>query len=348
MDTAGLAHVRQEITARLTEGRLTKVSNLALLICSPIGTVPKPHSTSFRTIHHLSHPCRPGLKLPSVNTGIQLAFVSLQYKSLRPLIDFVCTSPGCWLWKGDLQDAFRNIVTCLSDARLLGFTFDSVSYRENALTFGGKSSPWLFNLYAEMVHWIVSSCLPPGLPLNHYLDNFFRVVPAGEDSSRPVRLLALTCKALGLALSPSKTFFSTKKLEVLGIEIDTEALTIGITDTHRSSFLCTIQDLLQSNRVSLLQLQHISGLLQFVTQMAPLGRAYLGRLYAALRLAHCSPLSQLRLPQPALAELRWWCQLLSRWNGLSLLLPSPLCVAPVWIDTCPRGLGGLSWCSGAS
>ncbi|SYW78123.1 uncharacterized protein UBRO2_02315 [Ustilago bromivora] len=226
-----------------------------------------------------------------------------QYESLQPLIDFVRTSPGCWLWKGDLRDAFRHVVTCLSDARLLGFTFDGVSYRENALTFGGKSSPWLFNLYAEMVHWIVSSCLPPGLPLNHYLDDFFGAVPAGEDSSRPVRLLALTCKALGLDLSPSKTFFGTKKLEVLGIEINTEALTIRITDTHRSSILCTIQDLLQSNRVSLLQLQRISGLLQFVTQVAPLGRAYLGRLYAALRRAHRSPLSQLRLPQPALAEL---------------------------------------------
>ncbi|SAM85244.1 uncharacterized protein UBRO_20884 [Ustilago bromivora] len=236
-----------------------------------------------------------------------------QYESLQPLIDFVRTSPGCWLWKGDLRDAFRHVVTCLSDARLLGFTFDGVSYRENALTFGGKSSPWLFNLYAEMVHWIVSSCLPPGLPLNHYLDDFFGAVPAGEDSSRPVRLLALTCKALGLDLSPSKTFFGTKKLEVLGIEINTEALTIRITDTHRSSILCTIQDLLQSNRVSLLQLQRISGLLQFVTQVAPLGRAYLGRLH---------------------------------WNGLSLLLPSPLRAAHIWTDACPRGLGGYLGAAG--
>ncbi|SYW83693.1 uncharacterized protein UHO2_06889 [Ustilago hordei] len=225
------AKVCHQLLGGITHGgRLTRVTDPTPLICSPIGMVPKPHSSGFHTIHHLSHPCCPGSKLPSVNASIQLAFVSL------------------WL---------------------LGFTFDGMSYHENALTFGGKSSSWLFNLYAKMVHWIVSSCLPPGLPLNHYLDDFFGAVPAGGDSSRPVCLLALTCKALGLDLSPSKTFFSSKKLEVLGIEINTEALTIGITDMRRSSILRTIQDLLQSSQVSLLQLQRISSLLQFVTQVAP-------------------------------------------------------------------------------
>ena len=129
----------------------------------------------------------------------------------------------------------------------------------------------------------VSSCLPPSLPLNHYLDNFFRVVPADVDSSYPVHLLALSCKALGLNLSPSKTFYDTTKLEILGIKVDTEALMLGITDTCRSSILGTIESLLLSQCISLLQLQHISGLLQFVTQVAPLSCAHLGQLHITLR-----------------------------------------------------------------
>ncbi|SPC66991.1 uncharacterized protein UHOD_11451 [Ustilago sp. UG-2017b] len=306
MDAVGFAHICREISTQLTEGRLTVVNGSTLLICSPVSTIPKPHSDKLRTIHRLSHPRRPGSQLPSINAGIQPAFVTLQYESLQHLVEFIHTSPGCWLWKGDFQDTFHHIVTCLHNARLLGFSFDGVSYRKNALTFRGKSSPWLFNLYSEMVHWIVSSCLPSSLPLSHYLNDFFGTVLAGEDSSHPVRMLTIACKALGLNLSPSKTFFGTTKLEILGIEVDTEALTLGITNQRRSSILHTIEALLQPGRVSLLQLQHISGLLRFVTQVAPLGCVHLGHLYAALCHAHRSPLSLLRLPNPAAAELRWW------------------------------------------
>ncbi|SOV04523.1 uncharacterized protein UDID_17109 [Ustilago sp. UG-2017a] len=300
MDAVGFAHICHEISTQLAEGRLTVVNDSTLLICSPVSTIPKPHSDKLRTIHHLSHPRLPGSQLPSVNAGIQPAFVTLQYESLQPLVE------------------------------LLGFSFDGVSYHKNALTFRGKSSPWLFNLYSEMVHWIASSCLPSSLPLSHYLDDFFGTVLAGEDSSHPVRMLTIACKALGLNLSPSKTFFGTTKLENLGIEVDTKALTLGITNQRRSSILHTIEALLQPGRVSLLQLQHISGLLRFVTQVAPLGCVHLGHLYAALRRAHRSPLSLLRLPNPAAAELR----------GLSLILPSPLHAAHIWTDACPWGLGG--------
>ncbi|KAJ1037615.1 hypothetical protein NDA14_007815 [Ustilago hordei] len=163
MDAAGLAHICHKIHTQLAEGCLTVVYDPTLLVCSPVGTVPKLHSDKLRTIHHLSHPCCPGPQLPSVNAGIQPAFMALQYESLQPLVEFIQTSSGCWLWKSDLQDAFRHIVTCLYDARLLGLSFDGVSYHKNVLTFGGKSSPWLFNLYAEMVHWVVSSCLPSSL-----------------------------------------------------------------------------------------------------------------------------------------------------------------------------------------
>lgn len=338
MDQAGIDHVRMEIQARLQEGRLTVVSDPSLLVCSPIGTVPKPHSSKLLTIHHLSHPRKHG-QLPSVNAGISDDFVSLQYETLWPLIDFVRTSPGCLLWKADLQDAFRHIVTCLQDARLLGFMFDNVAYQENALRFGGKSLPWLFNIFAEMLHWTAQTCT--NLPLYHYLDDFFGAVPPGNNNPfLPVRLLALACKALGFNLSFQKTFAGVTRLEILGIEIDTVEQTIGITDTRRKAIVAVCDHLIAAERVTLLQLQKISGLLQFVTQVAPHARASLGRIYSALKRAHRSPYSALRLPKPALAELAWWRNLLSEWCGSSILLQSPLHAAHIWTDACPRGLGG--------
>ncbi|SPO19921.1 uncharacterized protein UTRI_10013 [Ustilago trichophora] len=340
MDEAGIAHIRQETQQRLAEGRLTIVTDPSLLVCSPVGTVPKPHSSKLRTIHHLSHPRRHSpSQLPSVNDGIKPEFIHLQYETLQPLLEFVVMHPGCHLWKGNLRDAFRHIVTTRGDARLLGFSFDGVAYQENALTFGGKSSPWLFNFFAEMVHWLVSSCTPH--PVFHYLDDFFGAVPANADNTcLPAQFLSLACKSLGFSLAREKTSFCVTKLEILGIEVDTVSQTVSITDTRRARILATCKSLLASPRVSLLHLQQIAGLLQFVSQVAPLGKVYIGRIYAALRRAHRSPLSQLRLSKPATSELRWWRDLLSGWCGSTILAHSPLIAVHMWTDACPRALGG--------
>ncbi|KAJ1583694.1 hypothetical protein NDA15_005987 [Ustilago hordei] len=148
------------------------------------------------------------------------------------LIDYVHSNPGCLLWKRDLEDTFCHVVTAKVDASLLGFHYGNVRYQENALTFGGSSSPFLFNLVVEALHWVVTSCLPAAWPLNHYLDDTFGAVPAEvhDLSLLPVHVLALAAAALGLHLSAKKTFAGLTHLEVLSIEINSVAQTVGITE----------------------------------------------------------------------------------------------------------------------
>ncbi|KAJ1034111.1 hypothetical protein NDA18_000980 [Ustilago nuda] len=229
----GHMHIRQELDACLREGHLTIIPPSAVLVESPIGVVPKPQTTKLRTIHHLSHPRKPnGTTLPSVNAGISPSFIRIQYENLDALLSFVSKNPGCLLWKGDLEDTFHHVVTATPDTHLLGFSYDSVCYRENTLTFGGSSSPWLFNLVAEFLHWVVAACLPPDWPVGHYLDETFGAVPTSDitDTLWPVHILALMEAALGLRLLPKKTFGNTTKLEILGIEIDLVTQTVGITN----------------------------------------------------------------------------------------------------------------------
>ncbi|KAJ1029418.1 hypothetical protein NDA13_002667 [Ustilago tritici] len=222
---AGHSHLRREIDAHLAKGRLSVIPASTNLIESPIGVVPKPRSTKLHTIHHLSHPCQPmATALPSINTGISPGFIRIWYKGLQDPLAFVSQNPGCFLWKGDLEDAFRHIVTAKRNAHLLGFSYNSICYHENALTFGGSSSPWLFNLVAEFLHWLVAACLPANLQC----------------------LYNATCRTL-----PGK---------------------------HH-------------------------------------------------------------LTRPAHSELIWWCDILERWSGTSILSPSLLTAAHIWTDACPTGYG---------
>ncbi|SPO26927.1 uncharacterized protein UTRI_10674 [Ustilago trichophora] len=323
MDQAGRQHIDAEIQLRLEEGRLQEVDpHQRQLVCSPVGTVPKPRSTKLRTIHHLSHPRRPlPGQLPAVNNGIAPAFSHIKYASLLPLTEYIRDNVGCLLWKSDLVDAFRHIVVSNGDARLLGFKFNNRYFIETSLTFGGRSSPWLFNLFAEMVHWLVASTTRH--QVDHYLDDFFGAVPAGDDPGGPLHSLALVCAALGLQPSPAKTFSGATRLEVLGIEFDTIQQTVGITPERKERILMALDHLLACQSATLLDWQRIAGLLQFVSQAStPASSA----AAAATR--------------PAVAELRWWRSMLSSWPGLTLLQPSLLVVKHIWTDASKRAYGG--------
>ncbi|SYW78034.1 uncharacterized protein UBRO2_02226 [Ustilago bromivora] len=230
---AGHSHLHREIDTCLAEGHLSIILASTNLVELPIGMVPKPRSTKLLTIHHLSHPRRPtAAALPSINTGTSLGFIRIQYEGLQDLLAFVSQNPGCLLWKGDLEDAFQHVMTAEHDMHLLGFSYDGICYRENTLTFGGSSSLWLFNLVAEFLHWLVAACLPADWPFNHYLDDTFSTVPVSHamHTLLPVHILTLAVNALGLWLSPKKTFGASTKLKVLGVEIDTVTQTIRITD----------------------------------------------------------------------------------------------------------------------
>ncbi|TKY91067.1 hypothetical protein EX895_000003 [Sporisorium graminicola] len=340
MDQAGRQHVDAEIQLRVAEGRLQEVdAHQRQLVCSPIGTVPKPRSTKLRTIHHLSHPRRPlSGQLHSVNDGINPAFTRIKYASLLPLIEYIRDNVGCLLWKSDLVDAFRHIVVSNGDARLLGFKFNNRYFMETSLTFGGRSSPWLFNLFAEMVHWLVSTTTTH--LVEHYLDDFFGAVPSDDNPGAPLHSLALACAALGLQPSPAKTFSGVTRLEVLEIELDTMQQTVGITAERKERILAAIDHLLSRRSATLLDWQRIAGLLQFVSQVIPHAKAYLRRLYDAVRRAHQHPQQRRRLSGPAVAELRWWRSTLSSWTGHTMLQPSPLVVKHIWTDASKRAYGG--------
>jgi len=56
---------------------------------------------------------------------------------------------GSLLARLDLSDAYRHIPVCSSDWNLLGFHWLGKYYYPVVLMFGGKSTPYIFNLFAE-------------------------------------------------------------------------------------------------------------------------------------------------------------------------------------------------------
>jgi len=80
---------------------------------------------------------------------------------------------GSLLAKLDLKDAYRHIPVHHSDWNLMGFKWMNEYYYSVILMFGSNSAPYIFNLFAKALHWIIEQHIPAALC--HYLDNFLPV-----------------------------------------------------------------------------------------------------------------------------------------------------------------------------
>lgn len=332
-------HIRSEIADRLKIGRLQEVQDPAecKLVCSPIGTVPKPGSSKLRTIHHLSHP-RLG---DSINSGIDNEDAAIHYESLETICAFVAQHAGALLWKADLREAFRSVIIGSKQSRLLGFSFEGKCYMERALSFGGRSSPKLFNIFAELLHWLLHRLLSntnQSAP-SHYLDDFFGASTAGSDPYMPIWYFQLLCSALGFTVSPEKVFWGTTKLTILGIEIDTITQRASISAEKKEKLLKLCRGVVSKKKATLLEMQQVAGHLQFVVQIAPHGKAFMRRLYDGVRCRYKHPFQHMPISKEVRRELEWWCATIEGWNGTTLRQPSPLLLCHIWTDACPRGLG---------
>ena len=136
--------------------RLTRVGSNPLypFISSPLGLVPKSDG-GWRRIYDLSYP-----RGKSVNDGIPDDFGALEYATLNEAIAaLLLRGIGAILVKRDLSDAFRHIPVASSDFWLLGFFCDDSYWIDRFLPFGLRTAPFLFNLFAKGLHWILITVL---------------------------------------------------------------------------------------------------------------------------------------------------------------------------------------------
>lgn len=330
MSEEELHHIRQSVAERLAQRRSMAVNDGEVVV-SPVGTVPKPNG-KYRTINHLSWPRR-RRGHPFVNDGIDPETVSFAYANLDNLFAAIRRASG-EIWKVDLVDAYFHVVVASQDARLLGFNIDGVSYKDCTLNFGGRSSPFIFNLFAEALHWILR-CF--GLELDHYLDDSYGLAQADRGQAT-VRFFKAVCECLGIQVSEKKSGWG-KKLEVLGIMVDAEEAKAWISEERKRKLLTQIDTILQNQSVNALALHSLAGSLNFVSRVCPTGRAFMSRIYAAVHKA-VTNWQTVRVGRGLRDELEWWSGVLEKWDGVTLLYRDQRRVE-VWTDAATtKGVGG--------
>ena len=214
-----LDFLRQEVSRRLSAGEIHPVPPSYPLAVCPLAAVPK-ELTKFRAIHDL----RP------INSFVPREYGTLRYSSLDELYARLRLSPG-FLWKTDLSNAFRHIRLSAQAQRLARFTLDGTFYTDLCLPFGSRVSPFIFNLLAEALHWILQKA---GIPfVLHYLDDFFGVCDTAAAAAWVMDVFFKLTSCLGIKVNKAKCEGPASCLIILGIEIDGHKLTARIDDQRK-------------------------------------------------------------------------------------------------------------------
>lgn len=332
--------IENQLQLDLTRGRVSRTEPTPPFFSSPLGLVPKT-DRGWRRIHHLSHPSD-----ASINDCIPEAFGTLAYQSRANLLNLVRQAGrGATIIKRDLKDAFRLIPVAYKDRRLLGFEWRGQFYHENCLPFGLRTAPFLFNLFAEALHWLLTLLLPILLYL-HYLDDFITIVPAHLTSyvAQFCILWAALTDFLGLVRNDSKDGMGTT-LECLGIEIDTVLMEARLPPRKREKAVRLVTSALENNGLTLEECEQLTGFLNFCCEVVPLGRTFLRRLYN-FQFAWRQPHARRPLSTGARDDLIWWKDLLPTAKGTHLIDDAARCTFHLFTDASSAGMGAF-WYEGS-
>ncbi|MEW8548538.1 MAG: reverse transcriptase domain-containing protein [Candidatus Thiodiazotropha sp.] len=301
-------------------------------IVSPIGVIPKGDG-DVRLIHDCSRPTG-----RAVND-----YCSSEWHQKFSTVDNAAAlmKQGCYFAKVDLKSAYRSVSISERSQKVTGFkwTFgnqQAVYLRDTKLCFGAKLSPGIFHRLTQAVRRMMAR---KGYDLVVvYLDDFLIMADSKEICAAALQCLVQLLRKLGFAIHWGKVVDPTTKITFLGIELDSLEMTLRLPEGKLQSFYKELHSFLRRKRASKRHLQSLAGRLSWAAGVVKGGRVFLRRIFDKIRLLkHAS--HKTLISNEVRADLLWWFNFLSTFNGRSALLDKqPL--ECVFTDACNEAAGG--------
>ena len=234
-------------------------------IISPIGLVPKKDSGKYRMIHDLSYPKHENT---SVNANIPRDFCAVSYEDLDVVIDLIVKNGrGCYIGKVDIESAFRIIPIHPSDYWLLGLKFQGLIYYDKRLPMGASISCSTFEELSKAIQWLLANGFAKQSDWSHILDDFIAIAKSSVDCGLSLERLIWLCKQLGIPVNHDKTVWPSTKVEVHGVEVDTNLMIARLPDAKLQKARLLLKSLVWVKRTQLKRLQEVLGFLNFACKV---------------------------------------------------------------------------------
>ena len=271
-------YIKQELEYKALMGPFTIPPFLEIGI-SPISTRPKKDSRSRRIILDLSFPFG-----NSVNDGIQKdmycgAPIKLKYPTIDSLAKRIMelknsSNEKILLWKWDIERAFCWVPLCPSSYRYIGIRWENLIWFDKFVPMGLRTASYIFQRISNSIVFIHSN---NGFWSIAYLDDY----GSAEIESivwQSYEKLSLIFQATGIQEAKDKAVSPTTRMDFLGNTLDTEKLTIEVSENRLLELNQLLKQWKNKKRCNKKQIQSLIGKLSFVTNCVKAGRVFLSRL----------------------------------------------------------------------
>ena len=142
---------------------------------------------------------------------------------------------------------------------------------------------------------------------------------------------------LGLSVRAKKLVPPSTRVTCLGIQVDTENLSVSIPAEKIQTIKCMCKNWVQNTFCMKRELQSLLGSLLYVAKCIKYARYFLNRMLTLLR--ENAQERRIEIPEEFKSDLKWFTNVLSVYNGVSFFNYAPS--KSVHLDACPTGLGAI-------
>lgn len=238
----------------------------------------------------------------------------------------------------DISNAYRSVMVYPPHRNYQGFSWvlDGVTchFRDNALCFGLRSAPSIFNNLSSFVTRVMHCS---GRACQGYLDDYLVTGSTRiECKSNQVFLVGLL-RQIGFEINTKKVTEPSHTPKYLGVIIDLERLKFRLPEEKLIKTSRMVKQLLDCSWCSRKDLERITGLLAHCAVLVKGGRTFCRRLYSLLKAT--MGLRRIRLGDCFKMDLKWWDSFLRIFDGTCDIFP---CMTPahhIFTDASGKGFG---------
>ena len=307
-----------------------------------MGAVPKSHD-DFRAIVDCSSP-----EGTCVNECTKECKETFSYNSVNTVIgylqrgDFTCTV--------DISNAYRAVsIHPLSRERQgLSWDFGSgpVYLRDNRLCMGLSSSPYVFTKLSNFV--VRCLCRAGWRECVNYLDDFCIIARSYTNCAMVQRALVSILRRLGFFISFRKLSAPSRVTRFLGIDIDSDQMELRLPEDKMVKLKLVLRSFVHKRKATRRELEQLGGILAHCCKVVRGGRTFSRRVYSLIASVKKAT-HRVRLNQEFKADVLWWIEFSSMFNGKAKIIAPQESTLSVYSDASLHGFGALhgsDWLAG--
>jgi hypothetical protein len=311
-----------EVSSMSRKGAVTKVGTANFV-------------SGFFLVPKSSGAWRPILNLKPLNRFIVYRHFKMEsLDNVRHLL-----RPGYWMGKVDLRDAYFTVPIHTADRKFLQFRWGGEIWQFTCMAFGLSAAPWVFTkLIRPVTAWLRAR----GVRIVAYLDDFFVCGPSVEKVRESLSDLRAILEWLGFVINDEKSVeIPVQQLQFLGFMIDSNLMTLSLTQEKRASISKKCIGLLSAKRVSARELASVLGLMSWSSPAVAYAPAHYRNLQCqyneVISVSGGDMQAKIELSGEAKLDLQWWVRELPTLKGRPLFEQQPALV--IYSDASRSGWG---------